>query len=259
MVDSSSSSAPRRHARGRAARGAQDPPRRPRRQPRRPRRHRSDPGSISPASIAACARRTTCTVSSGGSWLANTEIPADRSNYGSFIILDDQAQEEVRQLIVAAVAAAESRAGFRCAEGRRLLPRLHGHRARRESRARAAARRAAAHRRDRDTARRGALHRLLAAHRRRATVRVVLDARQQEFDGVPRRAVPERAHDARPGLLPESRREVRAVPRAGSPSTWSRCWRAPASAMRSPPRRASRRSRRASRTISGPRSRTATR
>ena len=38
----------------------------------------------------------------GGGWLARTEIPADRSNYGSFIILDDQAQEEVRNLIVAA-------------------------------------------------------------------------------------------------------------------------------------------------------------
>jgi predicted metalloendopeptidase len=38
----------------------------------------------------------------GGTWLANTPIPADRSNYGSFIILDDTAQEEVRQLIVAA-------------------------------------------------------------------------------------------------------------------------------------------------------------
>jgi predicted metalloendopeptidase len=37
-----------------------------------------------------------------GAWLANTEIPKDRSNYGSFIILDDQAQEEVKQLIVAA-------------------------------------------------------------------------------------------------------------------------------------------------------------
>ena len=44
----------------------------------------------------------TCTVSSGGAWLASTQIPADRSNYGSFIILDDQAREEVRQLIVAA-------------------------------------------------------------------------------------------------------------------------------------------------------------
>jgi putative endopeptidase len=38
----------------------------------------------------------------GGAWLANTPIPADRSNYGSFTILDDKAQEEVKQLIVAA-------------------------------------------------------------------------------------------------------------------------------------------------------------
>jgi putative endopeptidase len=38
----------------------------------------------------------------GGAWLANTPIPPDRSNYGAFIILDDQAQEEVKQLIVAA-------------------------------------------------------------------------------------------------------------------------------------------------------------
>ncbi|MEO8018203.1 MAG: M13-type metalloendopeptidase [Pseudomonadota bacterium] len=37
-----------------------------------------------------------------GTWLANTPIPADRSSYGSFIILDDQAQEEMKQLIVAA-------------------------------------------------------------------------------------------------------------------------------------------------------------
>ena len=38
----------------------------------------------------------------GGTWLARTEIPPDRSNYGSFIALDDQAQEEVKELIVAA-------------------------------------------------------------------------------------------------------------------------------------------------------------
>ena len=38
----------------------------------------------------------------GGAWLANTEIPADRSNYGASIILGDQAREEVKQLIVAA-------------------------------------------------------------------------------------------------------------------------------------------------------------
>ena len=38
----------------------------------------------------------------GGGWLARTEIPPDRSNYGSFTILDDTAQEELRKLIVAA-------------------------------------------------------------------------------------------------------------------------------------------------------------
>ena len=38
----------------------------------------------------------------GGNWLKNTPIPADRSNYGSFSVLDDRAREEVRQLIVAA-------------------------------------------------------------------------------------------------------------------------------------------------------------
>jgi putative endopeptidase len=37
-----------------------------------------------------------------GNWMAHTEIPADRSNYGSFGILDDQAKEEVRNLIVTA-------------------------------------------------------------------------------------------------------------------------------------------------------------
>jgi putative endopeptidase len=47
----------------------------------------------------------------GGTWLANTAIPADRSNYGSFIILDDQAQEEVKQLIVAASQQANRPAG----------------------------------------------------------------------------------------------------------------------------------------------------
>jgi predicted metalloendopeptidase len=40
----------------------------------------------------------------GGGWLAKTQIPPDRSNYSTFIILDDLAQEEVKDLIVAASA-----------------------------------------------------------------------------------------------------------------------------------------------------------
>ena len=47
----------------------------------------------------------------GGAWLAKTEIPNDRSNYGSFAILDDQAQEEVKQLIVAASTQANRPTG----------------------------------------------------------------------------------------------------------------------------------------------------
>jgi endothelin-converting enzyme len=43
----------------------------------------------------------------GGAWLANTPIPADKSNYGSFIILDDKAREEVKELILAASQKAD--------------------------------------------------------------------------------------------------------------------------------------------------------
>ena len=43
----------------------------------------------------------------GGAWLANTPIPADKSNYGSFIILDDKATEEVKELILAASQKAD--------------------------------------------------------------------------------------------------------------------------------------------------------
>ena len=34
-----------------------------------------------------------------GTWLQNTEIPADKSNYGSFIELDDLSRERIRDLV----------------------------------------------------------------------------------------------------------------------------------------------------------------
>jgi putative endopeptidase len=34
-----------------------------------------------------------------GAWLANTEIPADKSNYGGFSILRDEAQDDVMAII----------------------------------------------------------------------------------------------------------------------------------------------------------------
>lgn len=39
-----------------------------------------------------------------GSWLASTAIPADKSNYGAFTMLDDEAQANLRQLIEEAAA-----------------------------------------------------------------------------------------------------------------------------------------------------------
>src|SRR5690606_14327090 len=39
-----------------------------------------------------------------GTWLANTPIPGDKSNYGVFTILDDEAREQLRTLIEDAAA-----------------------------------------------------------------------------------------------------------------------------------------------------------
>jgi predicted metalloendopeptidase len=44
----------------------------------------------------------------GGAWLARTEIPPDRSNYGAFSVLDDAARESVHQLLDAAATAARA-------------------------------------------------------------------------------------------------------------------------------------------------------
>jgi putative endopeptidase len=40
----------------------------------------------------------------GGRWLMRTEIPADKSNYGSFTALDDAARENIREIIEEAAA-----------------------------------------------------------------------------------------------------------------------------------------------------------
>ena len=47
----------------------------------------------------------------GGTWLARTEIPADRSNYGTFSKLEDDAKNSLRELAEAAAAARNAPAG----------------------------------------------------------------------------------------------------------------------------------------------------
>ncbi len=46
-----------------------------------------------------------------GGWLARTEIPADKSNYGAFIKLDDDAQQQLKDIIDAAAADPGKKAG----------------------------------------------------------------------------------------------------------------------------------------------------
>ncbi len=46
-----------------------------------------------------------------GGWLARTEIPADKSNYGAFTKLDDDAQQQLKDIIEAAAADANKQAG----------------------------------------------------------------------------------------------------------------------------------------------------
>src|SRR5262245_46830811 len=40
-----------------------------------------------------------------GTWIAKTEIPADRANYGIFTQLDDRAEQNVREILESAALA----------------------------------------------------------------------------------------------------------------------------------------------------------
>ncbi len=46
-----------------------------------------------------------------GTWLANTDIPADKSNYGAFVILADKAREDMKAIIGESASAADVKPG----------------------------------------------------------------------------------------------------------------------------------------------------
>lgn len=46
-----------------------------------------------------------------GTWLKNTEIPADKSNYGAFTVLDDNAKHDMRAIIEASAKAKKAKPG----------------------------------------------------------------------------------------------------------------------------------------------------
>ena len=153
--------------------------------PRHWRHRHSSPVSISRVSTAASGRRMICTGSRRHLAREHAEIPADRSNYGSFIILDDKAQEEVKQLDRRRVRAAEPPTGLGRAEGRRLSTSLTWTpRASRASGSLRSRRTRAASTRSR----RRATWRVTSATRSASAVapaiRLVLVARQQELVGL---------------------------------------------------------------------------
>src|SRR5262245_9316050 len=77
-----------------------------------------------------------------GTWLRDTSIPPDRSNYGAFSVLQDEAYADVRTIAEeAAAGAATAPAG---SDTQRIgdLPELHGHRTDRGRRSRTAPARA---------------------------------------------------------------------------------------------------------------------
>ena len=47
-----------------------------------------------------------------GTWLAKTEIPADRFDYGVFAVLADKALGDCREIIESAAAAKDNPPGF---------------------------------------------------------------------------------------------------------------------------------------------------
>ncbi len=110
-----------------------------------------------------------------GGWLAKTPIPADKASYGSFDVLFDKSQVDLRAIIEQA-AKAPGAAGLREPEDRRLLHELHGRGPGRGARQQAAGRAVHGHRRGDHEG------------RPRAPLRPPLEDRHQHTDGELRRA-----------------------------------------------------------------------
>ena len=185
-----------------------------------------------------------------GGWLATLQIPADRSNYGTFTKLQEDAERDLRDILEEA-AKAKAAPGSDCAEGRRLLRELSRRSDRRGARTEAAARRARAHRRAQDEAGPRRLHRPCAAAVRRATVRVFRRRRREEVEPVPQHRDPDRPRHAGSRLLPVGRRKAERASATSTSRTCATCWHWPKRRIRRAPPRRSTRSSRASRPRTG--------
>ena len=75
----------------------------------RRRRRRRVRASIARRSTSRCGAQDDLFRHVNGSWLAKTEIPADKSSYGAFDILFDKSQDDLRAIVEDAVQVVRTR------------------------------------------------------------------------------------------------------------------------------------------------------
>ena len=155
-----------------------------------------------------------------GRWLAETEIPSDRSSWGPFVQLADVCEQQVRDIITDLADGVRGRAPRRCGrrgrrrqrpQDRRPLQLVHGHRADRDPRARPGPRAARSGVRPARRPRPGGVPRRVRAGRRLRRLRLVRRHRRPQLRPLPVPHRPGRPRAAGRELLP--RRQVRRDPR----------------------------------------------
>ena len=135
-----------------------------------------------------------------GTWLAKTEIPADRADYGAFTALAEQAEKDVRAIIESCASAGENAADHR-KEDRRPVRLVHGRGAGRAARHRAHRRHARGDRQDREQGRARADARRVGAGRGQRRGGLLDRSRCQAIRSLHPSYLPGGPRPARPRLL----------------------------------------------------------
>ena len=135
-----------------------------------------------------------------GAWLAKTEIPADRADYGAFTVLAEQAEKDVRAIIESCASAGENASGPR-KEDRRPVRLVHGRGAGRAAWHQAHRRHARGDRQDRDQGRPRADARRVGAGRDQRRGALLDRSRCQAIRSVHPSSLPGGPRPAGPRLL----------------------------------------------------------
>ena len=157
-----------------------------------------------------------------GTWIRNTEIPPDRSSWGSFPELSEQSDAALQQ-IIDSVTKTPQKPGLDRAAGRRRVSRVHGHGAHRGPRYRAAGQRAEVDCRAHGAGRPGRPPRQDGPRRRGRALRRLRRPGPEAIRHLHRRSEPGRPRHARPRLLPAARPQAGRRPARPTCATSRRC------------------------------------